>query len=109
MLKLDVEIEEFSVHSGHQCSSCVYKFSEEDSKIFDGLADLEIFIPDDVKMSLAYIAGYVIRNDDAISESELLRHTFLYYEKYGHYTKSLDRGGLKVPTDETRHWAFFAS
>ena len=106
LLKLDVEIEEFSVHSGHQCSSCVYKFSE-DSEIFDGLADLEIFIPEDVKMSLVYIAGYVTRNDDAISEGELLGHTFLYYEKYGHYTKSLDRGGLKVPTDETCQWAFF--
>ena len=101
LLKLDVEIEEFSVHSGHQCFSCVYKFSEEDSEIFDGLADLEIFIPEDVKMSLVYIAGYVTRNDNAISEGELLSHTFLYYEKYGHYTKSLDRGGLKVPTDET--------
>ena len=63
LLKSKTDIDTESVVSCHQCSACAYKLSEEDSETFDGLAKLEEFTPDDPKMSLVHIAGYVTRND----------------------------------------------
>ena len=58
-------------------------------------------------MSLVHIAGYVTRKDSAATESDLLDTTTFYFQKYGSYTKLLDRGGLKVPTDDACQCAFF--
>ena len=61
----------------------------------------------ETKISLFYISGYVTRHDD-IDENELLQTTTMfYYEKYGQFTKDLDRGGLKIPTDKTCQWVNF--
>ena len=59
------------------------------------------------EQKLFYISGYVTRHDD-IDENELLQTTTMfYYEKYGQFTKDLDRGGLKIPTDKTCQWVNF--
>ena len=42
-----------------------------------------------------------------LCENELLAQTNFYYEKYGHFTVSLDRGGLNVPFDCACQWTFF--
>ena len=56
-------------------------------------------------MSLVHIAGYVIRNDEALDE--LFGHTKFYFAKYSQFTKSLDRSDLKVLTDQAGRWTFF--
>ena len=80
---------------------------QEASEVFDALEVLEDKIPLETKMSLCHIAGYVTRHDDQ-DEMELLNVTTFYYQKYGNYTKDLDRGGLKVPTDSSCQWTFFS-
>lgn len=54
-------------------------------------------------MALVYIPGYITRNDNQPSECE----THFYYEKYRKYTKLIDHGKLKVPSDHTCQWLFF--
>ena len=108
LLKSGFDTESLQTESSHVCSMCSYKLTEEASEVFDGLPELEFFISDNVKMSLVYIAGYVSRKDESLSENELLiGYTNFYYEKYGQLIKTLDRGKLKVPTDQACQWTFF--
>ena len=58
--------------------------------------------------SLVYIAGYVTRKDGELSEEQLLGQTFFYSNKHGKYLNSLDRGLLKIPTDDACQWTIFA-
>ena len=48
-------------------------------------------------MDLVYIAVQMTRNYNQPSEYE----THFYYEKYGKYTDSIDRGKLKVSSNYT--------
>ena len=36
-----------------------------------------------------------------------MKDTSLYYQKYGDFIKSLDRGGLKIPLDSAGQWTVF--
>ena len=81
--------------------------SEEAAEVFDGSPELENFIFTEDKMSLVHTVGYVTRNDEAVSEKVLLGHTNSYFTKQGQFTKSLDRGELKVPSDQACQWTFF--
>ena len=85
----------------------MYTLSEEGSETFANLQNLESSLPDKTKMALVFIAGYVTQTDSQASENELLVNTSCYYEKYGEYTDSLDRGGLIGPSDNACQWAFF--
>ena len=101
-LKLNTEV-------GHECSKCSYTMDENACEIFDHLTDLEdIKISKDNKISLVHIAGYATRKDIGLDEVELLNATTFYYQKYGKYTDTLDRGWLNVPSDSACQWAFFA-
>ena len=106
LLSLNIDIDSFDVTSGHECASCTHVLCEEGSEIFDNLETLESSHSDATKMTLLYIAGYVVRNN--YDEEKLLEHTAFYYEKFGKYIKSLDRGGLKIPSDTTCQWVFFS-
>ena len=109
LFKLDLDPSNFNVEVGHACSKCEYLFVEKISEIFLVFAGLRGKIPLQTKMALVHIAGYVTRYDMP-SESELLHTTTFYFHKYGSYepyTKDLDRGGLKVPTDTSCQWTFF--
>nr|XP_047141281.1 uncharacterized protein LOC124816223 [Hydra vulgaris] len=86
---------------GHSCQFCGFLLDESSAEVFDNLPTLEKSITVQSKMSLVYIAGYVSRNDDLLNENELLTRTMFYFEKFGQYLKSVDRGGLKVPFDNT--------
>ena len=93
---------------GHRCDACDFQLDEEGVEVFDNLPELEDSINLDTKMNLVYIAGYVTRNDDALSETDLLEETMFYVDKYGDELEKLDRGGLKYPTDSTCQWTFFS-
>ena len=80
---------------------------EEAAEIFDSLPEMEGSIPQETKMSLVYIAGYITRNDKELSENELLGLTTFYHKKFGSITDSLDRGGLNIPSDCACQWTFF--
>ena len=90
------------------CDRCGYLLDENACVTFENLEVLEDKIPLETKMSLSHIAGYVTRHDEEEDETELLNVTTFYFKKYGSFTNSLDRGGLKVPTDSACQWTFFA-
>ena len=104
LLKLDPHMfHEKCSYVGHSCTLCNFKLSEEMLEIIDNLPVEENVIPDDEKLSLVYIAGYVSRKDD-----DGIEETYFYYEKYGSYSHTLDRGGLKKPNDSICQWVFFS-
>ena len=53
--------------------------------VFDNLPDLENVLWKDQKMTLFYIAGYIIRKDDDSSDDVLLNDTNFYYPKNGDF------------------------
>ena len=73
----------------------------------DSLADLEKSVHSSIKTSLVHIAGYLSRKDE-MSEHSLMECTTFYYEKYGSFTKDIDRGGLNVPSDKCVQWVIFS-
>ena len=95
-----------TVDSGHKCGKCDYVLDEHSSEIFDNLPELEDEIPEHVKLSLVYIAGYTVRKQEPLAvESE---DTSFYYERYGSYTDALNRGGLSIPGDSACQWVFLS-
>ena len=79
---------------------------EEAAEILNSLP--EMAIPDETKMSVVYIAGYLTRKDKELSEEQLLELTTFYQQKFGSITDSLDRGGLNIPSDCACQWTFFS-
>ena len=106
LLKLNAVLGNLCVNIGHECDQCGFLLDEDGSEIFDNLEDLEMKILKETKMSLVHMAGYVTRHDH-LTEKELFDVTTFYYQNYGDYTKSMDRGGLNVPSDSACQWTFF--
>ena len=50
LLNQNVNIDEFDVNPGHQCTSCDYKICEESSEMFDNLENLEPSLSNEIKM-----------------------------------------------------------
>ena len=107
LLKLNADVDNLNVDSGHQCDQCGYLLDDKTAQVFDELAAHEEKIEEETKISLCHIAGYVTRHD-ILTDDELFNTTTFYFKKYGTYTKSLDRGGLKIPSDKACQWTFFA-
>jgi len=107
-LLLTYNINDSASYAGHSCQFCGFFLDESSAEVFDNLPTLEKSITVQSKMSLVYIAGYVSRNDDLPNEEELLTKTMFYFEKFGQYLKSVDRGGLKIPFDNTVQWVLFS-
>ena len=105
LLRLLVDIDQFSSDSGHTCDKCLFEWTEDVCGLVEKLPELEYSLKDEIKHSLVYIAGYVTRRDDVCEESE---DTYNYFEKFGEYTSSLDRGGLKKANDSTCQWTIFS-
>ena len=89
----------------HQCSNCEYVLDVDASTVFDSLPDLESSVSEEIKANLVHISGYVTRKLNVKDEEN--DDTYHYYEEYGCYLASLDRGGLKVPNDTACQWAIF--
>ena len=102
-LKADIESEE----PGHSCSDCAFELKdhEQGCEAVDNLQELEGSLPEETKATLLYIAGYVTFKHP---EREDIGQTSFYFEKYGGYLESLDRGGLTVSSDRACQWTFFS-
>lgn len=94
--------------SKHQCKNCEYVPDGAASTVFVSLPELEDNVSDEMKGNLVHIAGYVARKL-ILEDVDEYDDTYYYYEKYGGYLTSLDRGGLKIPTDSVCQWAIFCS
>ena len=108
LLSLQCDIESFNVESGHECSSCGYLLDEKGAEVFDNLEELEASVSEDTKQAMIYVAGYIVRYDEALSETQLLDVTTFYHQKYGSYINALDRGGLRIPSDRACQWTLFS-
>jgi hypothetical protein len=66
------------------------------------LPEIESTLPEEIKSSLVYIAGYVVKKESCSRED-----SHMYFEKYGTFTTGLNRGGLTIPNDSVCQWTFF--
>ena len=107
LLKLDVDVGLINVESGHSCESCNYLMDDDAINIFDNLPELEKSLSVDVKSTLVYISGYIIRKDFPANVTNA-DDTYEYYDKFSGYTKELNRGGLVIPYDAMCQFVFFA-
>ena len=100
-LKLDTLENEQTV--GHLCKKCEFMPDDSSISVLDNLEVLEKSLSEDVVMAMVYIAGYLSTKVD----DECL-DTTLYYEKYGEYFKTLNRGGLCIPKDTFCQFTIFS-
>ena len=107
LLSANVNVDSFNIESGHSCFNCSFLLDENSAGIFDGLPELESSVPEDTKMVLAYIAGYITYNDSGSSKKKLLNEASFYHQKYGQYLDAMDGDGLNIPTDNTCQWSIF--
>ena len=98
LLSLDVDVGDFNVEAGHNCSSCGFMLTEDMCTIMDNLPKFADRMSEDTKMALIYIAGYIVRKD-------YIEDTFKYHQKYGAFVNDLNRGGLTIPGDSACQWS----
>ena len=90
-LCLQVGAEFNEIYEGHKCDLCVNEvMTEKDAKLLENLQDLERKISIDVMASLLYISGYIQRKCGYFSHQDI--RTYNYYNKYGAFLDSLNRG-----------------
>ena len=104
-LKLDTLENEQTV--GHLCKKCEFMPDDASISVLDNLEFLEKSLSEDVLMAMVYIAGYLSTKVDDEDDDECL-DTTLYYEKYGEYFKTLNRGGLCIPKDKCCQFTIFS-
>ena len=100
---MDSEVSSSSAATSQDCNNCKYTLDQESSEAVDNLPVLKTSVHADVKQSLVYIKGYITRKDNKPSGEG----TFLYFERYGSYTRALNRGGLSIPGDSVCQWTIF--
>ena len=93
LLHLKVDVASFDTLSGHLCENCKFVMDNNSIEVLDNLPTLEISLPIDVKETLVYIAGYMVRKDESKDGA------FIYFEKFGDFTEELSRGWLAKPND----------
>ena len=64
--------------------------------------ELETPVSIDAKTTLFCIVRYVSHNN-LVNEA-----TFSYYEKFGDFSRDINRGGLKVPGDTACQWTIYS-
>ncbi|GFO14770.1 group XV phospholipase a2 [Plakobranchus ocellatus] len=101
-LRMDLDVSDLFTESGHVCEKCVVHWTHEMCEMVEELPNMEHSVKDDVKYSLVYIAGYVIRKD-----KEEVEDSCSYFEKFGAFTLSLSRGGLFQAGDSVCQWTIF--
>ena len=98
-LKLEIAVDGIN---GHTCDICCRDTPTDEKELLDNLHDLESSINQLTLITIVYIAGYVQK-----SEIKIYDDTTNYYQKYGDYLNSLNRGGLQIPTDTLVQWSLF--
>ena len=68
----------------------------------DDLSVMEDGLSEDMKMTLFYIAGYVVKDTENDDDSKF------YYTCYGKYFNCYNRGGLTIPGDSAVQWITLA-
>ncbi|GFN97236.1 RNA-directed DNA polymerase from mobile element jockeylike [hydra vulgaris] [Plakobranchus ocellatus] len=101
-LRMDLGVSDLSTESGHVCEKCVVYWTHEMCEMVEELPNMEYSVKDDVKYSLVFIAGYVIRKD-----KEVVEDSCSYFEKFGTFTLSPSRGGLVQAGDSACQWTIF--
>ena len=76
--------------------------SDDSLTIFEELEILDS-IPNSVKETFIYIAGYVAFTTEAESSED----TFIYYESFCKFTNELSRCKLRIPYDTMCQFTFF--
>ena len=99
-LKLNVEV---NFESGHNCDMCVRDLNDQEIEIIDNLPELELKVQDETMFSFVYISGYIQLKNGYDNNEE----SYLYYDRFGNYFDSLNRGGLTPPYDNVVQWAVF--
>ena len=82
MLKSDQIFFEMEAKLGHQCDLCSFNMNDDSLTIFEELEILEDSIPNSVKETLVYIAGYVAFKTDAKSNEDTFISTMRGLENY---------------------------
>ena len=92
LLKFEKSSDELAnLGSDHSCPKCKFLPSEGICNVIDNLPALCDSLTVDIKMSLVYIAGYIIREDENPDD------TFYFYKAYGNFVKDINQGGLTIP------------
>ena len=102
LLRLNLDVSGLNSGCGHTCEKCVFHWTHELCELIESLPEMENSVKTEVKCSLVYIAGYVMRKDTNRKED-----SFRYFEKYGGFTSSLSRGGLVQAGDCASQWTIF--
>ena len=101
MLHLDIDVPT-DLTGEHACFKCNYNLDDRLIVVMDNLLALESSLPEDVVMCLVYIAGFLSMGADRNEQD-----TRVYYESYGSYFKTMNRGGLTNPSDKCCQWTIF--
>ena len=70
MRSTNVNIDSFSIESGHSCFKCSFLLDENQAEIFNELPELESSVPKETKIVLLYTASCITRNGLASSFNE---------------------------------------
>lgn len=103
LLRLKLDVFDLNSESGHSCDQCAFHWTQELCELIESLPVMENSVKKEVKCSLVYIAGYVVRKDANLKED-----SFRYFEEYGGFTSSLNRGGLVQAGDSACQWSIFS-
>ena len=82
--------------------TCCRDTPTDEKELLDNLHDLKSSVNQSTLITIVYIADYVQK-----SEIKIYDDTTNYYQKYGDYLNSLNRGGLQISTDTLVQWSFF--
>lgn len=102
------DIDLMSYENGHHCEKCGFLLDDKAAEVFDNLPDLELSVADEIVSVIVYIAGYIVRKDPNLYKCGNNTDTLFYFESFGKYTNSLNRGGLKIPVDSVCQWVIFS-
>lgn len=103
LLNLDKDLRGVTEECFHQCEQCDKPLTEKECDIIDNLEELEKSLSNDVMASLVFIGGYIQRKAGSFYEFD----TMIYFDNYGLYLNTLDRGKLTKPHDTLMQWTIF--
>ena len=82
MLLTNVNIDSSCFNCDHSCFNWNFLLDENSGEIFDGLEELESSVPEDTKMALLHIVGYVTCNDSTTSSNTIEHFIKKFREGY---------------------------
>lgn len=65
LLSNNFNVDSFNIESGYLCFNCSFLLGENSDEIFDSLPELECSVPENTKIVLTQMVGYITRNDSA--------------------------------------------